>query len=77
MSWEEEFGIEISNRTVATLLTPMAAGDAIQHLLIVAGRPMDRAKIDAVIRSTTLEISGMSPEDYRVDGQFVQDFGLG
>jgi hypothetical protein len=76
ISWEQEFGITIPNSVASTLITPAQASDAIECLLNSSGKPRDRSAIEAIVRTTTLEISGMNPDDYRIDGRFVQDFGL-
>ncbi len=76
VSWENAFAIAIPNSVAATLITPEAAAAAIERLLINEGRFLARSEIDHVIMQTTLEISGMKEMDYRVDGRFVQDFGL-
>lgn len=76
ISWEQEFDIAISDRAAATMFTPREAGDVIEQLLQSVGRPMDRSAIDRIIRSTTLEISGMNPDHYRPDGKFTEDFGM-
>ncbi len=76
MSWEQKFGIRIPNGTAATLETPRHATEAIAEILLAEGRPVERGVIDEVIRTTTLDISGMKAAEYRVDGKFVQDFGL-
>ena len=77
ISWEQEFGISIPNKVAATLITPRHAGDAIERLLVSSGRAVERPAIDAVIKATTLDISGMDAAEYRIDGQFVEDFGMG
>lgn len=76
MTWEKEFVIRIPNETTATLVTPRRATEAIAEILRTAGKPLDRETIDEVIRTTTLDLSGMKAAEYRVDGRFVQDFGL-
>jgi hypothetical protein len=76
LSWEKEFDILIPNETAARLETPALAADAIAEILHSKGRNVDREMIDAVIRRTTLEATGMKEADYRRDGFFVKDFGL-
>jgi hypothetical protein len=76
ITWERSFSISIPNSTAATLTTPTEAANAIDRLLAEEGRPLARAEIDRVIKATTLDIAGISESEYRLDGRFVEDFGL-
>ena len=76
MSWEREFEIRIPNGTAAGLVTPRDAADAIAEILQAAGRPAAREVIEEVIRTTTLDLTGLDPADYRQDGRFMEEFGL-
>ena len=76
MSWEQAFSISIPNDLAATLVTPEKAADAIEDLLVNEGRKVSRFEIEKIIKTTTLEITGMRESAFRPDGRFVQDFGL-
>lgn len=74
--WEKAFAIDIPDAIAAGLTTPRQAADAIELLLASAGRPMPRHEIDAIVKETTLEISGVREDRYHPDVRFIQDLGL-
>jgi hypothetical protein len=76
IAWEREFSITIPDGIAATLITPAHAANAIEQILLSAGKPMELTAIEEIIRTTTLDISGMKPAHYRQDGRFCEDFGI-
>ena len=76
ISWERSFLISIPNSIAATITTPAEATIAIERLLAEDGRSLARTEIDRVIKATTLDMAGIRESEYRLDGRFVQDFGL-
>lgn len=76
IAWEREFSISIPDGVAATLITPAHAAKAIEQILVSVGKPMEVSTIEEIIRTTTLDISGMKSAQYRQDGRFCEDFGI-
>lgn len=76
IAWEKKFSISIPNELAATLITPRIAADAIEEILFNQGRAWDRESIEGIIKTTTLEVSGLDPADYHPCSEFVRDMGL-
>lgn len=76
IGWEREFSISIPASLAETLITPEDAARAVEMLLADEGRPLHRETIEKIIRTVTLEVSGIDESDYLPNLRFVQDFGM-
>ncbi len=76
LAWEDEFGVTIPDRVAATLETPDDAVTVIWDILVEDGRPQERSKIEKRVEKVTVEVLGISRNEFRLDGSFADDFGL-
>ena len=76
IGYEDRFEISISNADAENLITPRHVGDLVERLLAEKGRTIPRTQIDQNIKEITIEQIGLSETDYRLDGRFVEDFGI-
>ena len=77
LAFEDEFGVTIPDRVAATLETPDDAVTVIWDILVEDGRPQERSKIEKRVEKVTVEVLGISRNEFRLDGSFADDYELG
>lgn len=75
LAFEEAFGIKILDADAEHLLTP---GDVIDYVCSSHADQRiqsDRTHVAEIVRSIVLGQLGISPERYRENARFIEDFG--
>ena len=76
LAWEEEFEIEITYADAEKFVTPRHVCEFIEQRLVSDCRPRERAEIDRLVKSITLEMTGMKGAEFSYDGRFIEDLGV-
>ena len=73
---EAAFDVSIPDSESAIFITPRDIGDFVERELGVKHRHLERSEIDEIIKQITMDELGVSPQEYRIDSRFIEDFGI-
>jgi acyl carrier protein len=76
IAFEHAFGIDIPDADASRLSTVGAVTDFVDARLQAAGRPWERARIFAMVRTLTVDQLGVRPDQLTEATRFVEDLGL-
>ena len=74
--FEESLGITIPNAVAETLATPADVITFAMSKLQRLGHTPMRYHVAEIVRLVTIDQIRISPEQYREDARFVEDFGI-